>query len=290
MSRTPEINQDELRREAAAIDLDHRRAMPKLRDALARIFSGDSSLSEDERARAVIGMDRRSALKLGGVVLLGGAVLAACGSDNSNSSGAATTGAATTGAATTGAATTGAATSAPSSATTAASATSGDITILRTASSIEELAVAAYQTAIDSGLVKTAAIGDAAKLFQSQHKEHSAQFQAATKAAGGQPFTMPNPAVLAAIKPMVDALKDEKGVVALAFQLETAAAQSYQSYVGAFTDPKLNPAIMAVGGVEARHAAVLSQVLNSLGDTSTMPVPKAFQVTDKAVMAGTGVA
>jgi len=285
MSRTPEINQDELRREAAAIDLDHRRAMPKLRDALARIFSGDSSLSEDERARAVIGMDRRSALKLGGVVLLGGAVLAACGSDNSNWSGAATTGAATTGAATTGAAT-----SAPSSATTAASATSGDITILRTASSIEELAVAAYQTAIDSGLVKTAAIGDAAKLFQSQHKEHSAQFQAATKAAGGQPFTMPNPAVLAAIKPMVDALKDEKGVVALAFQLETAAAQSYQSYVGAFTDPKLNPAIMAVGGVEARHAAVLSQVLNSLGDTSTMPVPKAFQVTDKAVMAGTGVA
>ena len=274
MSRNPEINQDELRREAAAIDLEHRRAMPKLRDALARIFSGDSSLSEDERARAVIGMDRRSALKLGGVVLLGGAVLAACGSDNSNSSGAA----ATTGAATTGAA------------TTAASATGGDSTILRTASSIEELAVAAYQTAIDSGLVKTAAIGDAAKLFQSQHKEHSAQFQAATKAAGGQPFTMPNPAVLAAIKPMVDALKDEKGVVALAFQLETAAAQSYQSYVGAFTDPKLNPAIMAVGGVEARHAAVLSQVLKSLGDTSTMPVPKAFQVTDNAVMAGTGVA
>ena len=28
----------------------------------------------------------------------------------------------------------------------------------------------------------------------------------------------------------------------------------------------------------------------ALGDTSTMPVPKAFQVTDKAVMAGTGVA
>ena len=149
--------------------------------------------------------------------------------------------------------------------------------------------MAAYQTAIDSGLVKTAAIADAAKLFQSQHKEHSASFQAATKAAGGEPFTMANPAVLAAIKPMVDALKDEQGVVALAFELETAAAQSYQSYVGTFTDPKLNPAIMAVGGVEARHAAVLAQVLNSLGDTSAMPVPAAFQVTDKAVMAGTGV-
>ena len=58
---------------------------------------------------------------------------------------------------------------------------------------------------------------------------------------------------------------------------------------GTFTDPKLNPAIMAVGGVEARHANLLAQVLGSLGDPSAMPVPKAFQVTDKAVMAGTGV-
>jgi hypothetical protein len=290
MPKTPDINADELRREAAAIDIEHRAAMPKLRDALARIFGGDTDLSEDQRGRAVLGMDRRSALKLGGVVLLGGAVMAACGSDNTNSSSATT--AAAAGGATTGAAATTATTAAaaPTATTAAAAAGGGDVTILRTASSLEELAVAAYQTAIDSGLVKTAAIGDAAKLFQSQHKEHSAQFQAATKAAGGQPFTMANPAVLAAIKPMVDALKDEKGVVALAFQLETAAAQSYQSYVGTFTDPKLNPAIMAVGGVEARHAAVLAQVLNSLGDTSAMPVPKSFQVTDNAVMAGTGVA
>jgi hypothetical protein len=284
MPHTPDLNGDELRREAAEIDIEHRRAMPMLRDALARIFGGDNAMAQDQRARAVLGMDRRSALKLGGVVLLGGAVMAACGSDNTNSS---SSGAASTSAATTGASSTTA--PAASATTAAAAAASGDVTILRTASSIEELAVAAYQTAIDSGLVKTAAIGDAAKLFQSQHKEHSAQFQAATKAAGGTPFTMPNPAVLAAIKPMVDALKDEKGVVALAFELETAAAQSYQSYVGTFTDPKLNPAIMAVGGVEARHAAVLAQVLNSLGDTSAMPVPKAFQVTDKAVMAGTGV-
>ena len=53
--------------------------------------------------------------------------------------------------------------------------------------------MAAYQTAIDSGLVKTTAIADAAKLFQSQHKEHSALFQSLTKKAGGEPpYTMPN--------------------------------------------------------------------------------------------------
>jgi hypothetical protein len=276
MARTPDINQDELRRDAAEIDIEHRLAMPRLRDALARLFSGESGVSEDDRARAVIGMDRRSLFKVGGVVLLGGAVMAACGSDNSSSSSSTVT--------PTTAATKAAATTAPE-----ATSVAGDVAILRTASSIEELAVVAYQTAITSGLVKTQAVADAAMLFQSQHREHSAQFQAATKQAGGEPFTMPNPAVFAAIKPAVDALKDEKGVVALAFELETAAAQSYQAYVGTFTDTKLNKAIMAVGGVEARHAAVLAQVLNSLGDTSALPVPVAFQVTTKAVMAGTGV-
>ena len=274
MTRTSNsnINQDELRREAAEIDAEHRQAMPRFRDALSRLFSGESNASEDDQARAVIGMDRRSLFKVGGVVLLGGAVMAACGSDNSSSSTATTAGAATA-----------AATTAPAAAMT------GDVTILRTASSIEELAVAAYQTAITSGLVKTQAIADAAQLFQSQHREHSAQFQSATKAAGGEPFAQPNPVVLAAIKPMVDALADERGVVALAFELETAAAQSYQAYVGTFADAKLNKAIMAVGGVEARHAAVLAQVLNSLGDTTVMPVPAAFQVTDKAIKSGTGV-
>jgi hypothetical protein len=272
MSHTPDINQDELRRETAEIDIEHRQAMPRFHDALSRLFSGESTAGEDDRARAVIGMDRRSLFKVGGVVLLGGVVMAACGSDNSSSS-PVTTAAAAAGAA-----------------STTAPAASADVTILRTASSIEELAVAAYQTAITSGLVKTQAIADAAMLFQSQHKEHSAQFQAATKAAGGQPFTQPNPAVFAAIKPTVDALKDEKGVVALAFELETAAAQSYQAYVGTFGDAKLNQAIMAVGGVEARHAAVLAQVLNSLGDTTALPVPAAFQVSDKAIRAGTGVA
>jgi hypothetical protein len=50
-----------------------------------------------------------------------------------------------------------------------------------------------------------------------------------------------------------------------------------------FEDASLNVAIMSVGGVEARHVAVLAAVL------STPPVPAAFQVTEHAVAAGTGV-
>ena len=89
------------------------------------------------------------------------------------------------------------------------------------------MAVAVYQTAIHSGLVKTAAIADAAKLFQSQHKEHSQLFQGATTKAGGTPFTSRTRRCWA-IQPTIKALKDETGVVMLAHSLETAAAETYQ--------------------------------------------------------------
>ena len=241
-------------------------------------FTSARRISKAEQSAAVIGgLSRRNVLRIGGVTLLGGAVMAACGSSATKAATTTSGGASTSLAPTTAAPTTAGAT------TTVAAMATGDALILRTASSIEELAVAAYQTAIDSGLVKTAAIADAAKLFQAQHREHSALFQAQTKAAGGTPFTQPNPAILAAIKPTIDALKDELGIVALAFELETVAAQTYQSNVGTFTDLKLNAAIMTVGGVEARHAAVLAGVLKQ------GQVPKAFQVTDKATKPGTGV-
>ena len=134
----------------------------------------------------------------------------------------------------------------------------GDVAALQTASSLEELAVAVYQTAIDSGLVKTAAIGDAAKLFQSQHKEHSQLFQGATSKAGGTPFAKPNPAVLEQLQPTIKALKDETGIVMLAHSLETAAAETYQKVVGTLKDLTLNQAFMSVGGTEARHAVILA--------------------------------
>ena len=47
-----------------------------------------------------------------------------------------------------------------------------DLALARTAASLEKLAVDTYQTGIDSGLVTTMAIADAATLFQSHHQEH----------------------------------------------------------------------------------------------------------------------
>ena len=55
MEPNPDVDQDALRRDAADIDVEHRLAMPRLRDALSRIFSGETAATPDERARAVLG-------------------------------------------------------------------------------------------------------------------------------------------------------------------------------------------------------------------------------------------
>ena len=257
-----DMSSDHLRREAADTQVEHRRAMIRMREAVRRVFGGDRRIpTRAKRDFALDGINRRRFIQIGGVTIASAAILAACSdSDDDSSDGGDGDGDGD-----------------------GAQASDTDIAILRTASSLEELAVAVYQTAIDSGLVTTMAVVDAAMLFQSQHQEHAALFEGATEDAGGEPFTEPNPAVMEQLQPAIDALADETGVVQLAYDLENVAAQTYQSAVGAFTDASFNVATMSVGGVEARHAAVLAQVL------SRPPVPAAFQVTDDAVMAGTGV-
>ena len=260
-----EISSDFVRREAKESQVEHNASMKTMRDLVSRVF-GDSSESGLAKADfATGGLNRRKFMQIGGLTVATAAIFAACGSDDSDSG-------------------TGAGDDEEGSDTTMGGGDAkGDITILRTASSLEVLAVDVYQKAIDSGLVKTAAIGDAAKLFQSQHKEHAALFQGATKKMGGEEMKEANPVVLQSLQGPIAALKDENGVVELALMLEMAAAATYQSTVGAFKDLSLNQAAMSVGGVEARHVAVLSSVLKKPA------APKAFQTTDGAVAAGTGV-
>ncbi len=270
------MNHDQTRRDARDSELEHRASMPAFGDAVAR-FLDRSDRTDDETSSVLLGgLTRRSLFRVGGITVAGAALLAACGSDKA----ASTTTSAPSSASTMVPGTT-MTTDTMTSTTVATSA--GDITLLRTASSIENLAVAAYQLAIDSGLVKTAAVADAAKLFQSHHQQHSQLFQSATKNMGGNPFTDPNPAVMAQLKPTIDALKDEQGVLMLALTLERAAAATYQAGVGTVKDLTLNTALMSVGGVEARHAAVLAAVL------AQGPVPRSFGTTEGAVPPGTGV-
>jgi hypothetical protein len=53
--------------------------------------------------------------------------------------------------------------------------------------------------------------------------------------------------------------------------------------MGAFADKSFNVAAMSVGGAEARHAAALAQTLG------LPPSPQAFETTERAVPAGSGM-
>jgi hypothetical protein len=132
-------------------------------------------------------------------------------------------------------------------------------------------------------LVTTPAVADAAKAFMSQHKDHAEAFEALTKRLGAKPYTEANPAVTQQLQPRIAALKAERDVIALALDLERSAAATYLASVGTFADLSLNEVIMSVGGVEARHAAVLAGVLGQPA------IPAAFAATTGAVPPGTGL-
>jgi Ferritin-like domain len=158
-----------------------------------------------------------------------------------------------------------------------------DREMLRTASSLDELAVVVYRTAIDSGLVTTPAVMSTLELFRAHHREHADLFASATADAGGQPFDRPNPVVMQSLQPALDAATDESAVLAVALDVERLLAETYQSFAGAFTDRGFDVASMSVGGTEARHAAVIAPLVGRPA------APAAFQPTAAAVASGTGL-
>jgi hypothetical protein len=252
-----DLNHDELRRELKDIDREQEATMPRWAAALRRIVHGGTDLTTDEKA-SLLGVPspgRRQLFKVGGATIIGAAVLAACGGDDGDSrSGGPTTTAGAGGAD-----------------------SSMDLPLARTAASLEKLAVDTYGTAASSGLVTTNAIGDAAGLFQQHHQAHLDALNATIRSAGGQEVTEQNAAVFdALVKPALDKAKKEADVVQLALDLELAAAQTYAFAGGALSQPALRSTIMTIGGVEARHAAVLAVLAQAKAPADVFPDRRAF--------------
>jgi hypothetical protein len=156
-----------------------------------------------------------------------------------------------------------------------------DLALARTAASLEKLAVDAYQTGIDSGLVTTMAIADAATLFQSHHQEHLDALNAVITDAGGEEVTEPNEAVFKAlVEPAVTAAKAEADIVKIAFDLESAAAQTYVFAGGELSTPTLRSTIMTIGGIEARHAAILQVAAQGAAPADVFPGGRGFFPAD----------
>ena len=243
-----DINNDELRRELRDLEKEHREVMPRWRDSLMRLLVDDKETPTEAKADFILGgFNRRRFMRMSGLAVVGGTVLAACGSDKKKDSGASKT----------------------------------DQTIARTAASLENFAVAVYDKAImnAAALKISDGVAKAAVLFKSQHMQHAEAFNAAATKLGGQPYTDPNPTAAKAFETTIAALKTEQDVLKLAFGLEQIAAQTYQGVGMKLSTPMLRQTAMTVGGVEARHMAILAHFI-----TPPMTVPAAaFQVTDKAV-------
>ncbi len=257
-----DINKDELRRELRDLDAEHREVMPKWRDSLMRLLVDDKETPTEAKADVLLGgFNRRRFMRLTGLAAVGGVALAACGDDKKTEGGSAPSGETTT--------------------TAAAGGNKTDQTIARTAASLEIFAVAVYDKAImnATALKISAPIAKAATLFKAQHDEHAKAFNGAAVQLGGQPYTDPNPTAAKAFEAQIAALKTEQDVLKFAFALEQIAAQTYQGVGMKLSTPMLRQTAMTVGGVEARHMAILGHFIQP---PTTVP-EKAFQPTEKAV-------
>ena len=140
-----------------------------------------------------------------------------------------------------------------------------DVMALQTAASIENLAVAVYTKAasLDPN-VSGAAIPVVAafvKMTITQHQEHGKAFNAAATALGGKAQTgIDQPVYDAVVTPALGKIKGPADVLALAYTLEDAAAQTYVKFGSTVDDKNSQQAFATIAPVEAQHAAVILAV------------------------------
>lgn len=255
MNMNKNLNSTEIHRELRVVDRLNTSAMPQWRSSLQRLFS-DDSIGTNERA-SVLGVpspNRRDLFRMGGITVLGAALLAACGSDeDSKHSG----------------------TDVATTPTTESTAPNMDLVLARTAASLEKLAVDAY--GIAAGLITTPAVLAAATMFAGHHQMHLDALNGVITGAGGAAITEMNQAVYdALVAPALATASTEADAVNIALALEEAAAQTYAYAGGALSTPGLRSTIMTIGGVEARHAAVLRMAALAQSPLEVFPGDRGF--------------
>jgi hypothetical protein len=202
-------------------------------------------------------LDRRHFLKAGSIALIGAAV-AACTSKDKAKPGTPTT------------------TTVPT--TTSSGASPSDIALVKTAASLEALAVSVYQRAAAANLVKDPAALDTTTLFLSHHMAHQQALNAVLQTAEVPAITSPNGAVDKTFRQALAAAKTQDDVVDLLFTLEEAIAQTYLYATGVITKPEDRASLMTIAGVQARHRTLLGFVFGrqSIDDL----FPTAFAKSD----------
>ena len=241
-------NRDEIRRQLRQAEAEQRAALPRFGAALRRTFDPAGGASRAERAEVVgLTASRRGFLRIGGMTVAAGAILVACGSDPGED-----------------VAKTGGTLAPEPNALEPEIGQELDLDLLLTATSLEALAVAAYDKVLADGLLTDSTLTSVATLFRDQHTEHQDLLATTTRDLGATPYEEPNPYLTVnVLDPAVAGLADVEGdelttaVLDLAYTLENVAAQTYAWTTSLLSTPELRQAAMSIGGVEARHISVL---------------------------------
>jgi hypothetical protein len=257
-------------------DLDeiHHATLPAMHEAVAEFSELSFERRDDERDNGLTvvggatGPSRRRFL-VGAGVGVGGLLLAACSKSKTSTSG-------TTG-------TTAAAAAAAAGGVGKGNPYTGDLAVAALAASLENLAVATYQAALDAATAGKLgnvppAIATFATTVQKQHKDHAAAWNSIITSNGKTAISGVDTTVKdAVVTPGFAAVKDIPGLAKFALGLEDAAAATYlnaiQNALQAASAIKIAATIQPV---EMQHSAVLHFVL---GD---YPVPDSFAKTDGA--------
>jgi hypothetical protein len=152
----------------------------------------------------------------------------------------------------------------------AAASSSGDVQILQTAASLENLAVSTYKTALTlpyiGGSAADPVITKFSQVTMAQHMQHADAFNAAARQLGGKAQSKPDPAFVPVVNKAVASLGNATaaqgalGVVGLALELENIAAETYVKDT-VLAKSTTNKALFAsIMGIEAQHVSVLLAV------------------------------
>ncbi|HEX3088049.1 MAG TPA: ferritin-like domain-containing protein [Ilumatobacteraceae bacterium] len=155
-----------------------------------------------------------------------------------------------------------------------------DVTLLRTASSLEHSIINVYSQVIGNSDLLDPSMDDLFRRLLDDHTAHAKLFEGLTTDAGGTAWTCDNPkfddtvvqpvleriikgvpatTIAPAIPPSDDPRRD---ILNFSHGLEAMSAATTQSFVVLYSDPSLRASGLTVGANEARHAALLALTIN----------------------------
>jgi hypothetical protein len=201
-------------------------------------------------------LDRRRLLRNGGIALSLGAIVAACGDDRGGSDDPGRVGNV-------------------DPAPTLPEGQVDDVVLLRTAQSLEYVALDVYEIAASLGVLE-GATAEAVDRFVQDHTEHAARLGELIVEAGGEEFRCANPWITERlVAPLVEAISGSddalRDVLNTAYALETLAARTYQAIVGSLSEPTLRKEAMLIGADENRHAATLAIAVTGAPEAYVSP-------------------